>query len=71
MKQYTFVSNPLVREYIKEKQLAKSTYSEILNKDSEKKSLIDLDAASRIISKYFNSSELKEKVIQHKDILRL
>ena len=56
-----FVSNPLVREYIKEKQLAKSTYSEILNKDSEKKSLIDLDAASRIISKYFNSSELKEK----------
>jgi len=53
-----FVSNPLVRDYIKEKTLAKSTYAEVLDRKPEFAGLIDKEAADKVITKYFNSREL-------------
>ena len=46
-----FVSQPLVREYVKEKRLAQSTYAEVLRRKPS--TSVNYDAASRIISKYF------------------
>jgi hypothetical protein len=54
-----FVSNPLVIEYIKEKQLSNSTFAEILNKKPEYKSKLAEESAGRIIRKYFYPNELK------------
>jgi hypothetical protein len=54
-----FVSNPLVREYIQEKTLGKSAYSEVLGKKPERKSDVSKEAAGRVIRKYFYANELK------------
>jgi hypothetical protein len=53
-----FVSNPLVREYVDEQRLAKSTFAEVLNKKPKSPGLAKYQAASNIIKKYFND-ELK------------
>jgi hypothetical protein len=54
-----FVSNPLVIEYIKEKNLAQSTYAEVLGKKPEYKAKLAEEAAGRVITKYFYPNELK------------
>jgi hypothetical protein len=54
-----FVSNPLVREYIQEKTLGKSAFSEVLGKKPERKSEVSKEAAGRVIRKYFFANELK------------
>ena len=54
-----FVSNPLVREYVDEQRLAKSTFAEVLNKKPKSPGLAKYQAASNIIKKYFNEDELK------------
>lgn len=46
-----FVSQPLVREYVKEKQLAKSAYAEPLRRLPA--TGVNYDAASKVIAKYF------------------
>ena len=48
-----FVSQPLVREYVKEQNLAKSTYADVLGKASESANNIKFDAATNVIIKYF------------------
>ena len=50
-----FVSQPLVREYVKEQNLAKSTYADVLNKKPESKGFVKYQAASEVINKYFDS----------------
>ena len=50
-----FVSQPLVREYVKEQRLATSTYADVLNKKPESKGLVKYQAASEVIDKYFDS----------------
>ena len=61
-----FVSQPLVREYVDEQRLAKSTFAEVLGKAPEAKSFVKYQAATEIINKYFNPSVLpaKSKAIQ-------
>lgn len=67
-----FVSNPLVREYIKEKTLANSTFAEVLNNKPDNPAMVAKQAASRVIEKYFNTRELsssaKSKNIYDKGI---
>ena len=55
-----FVSNPLVREYVDEQRLAKSTYAEVLNKKPKSPILAKYKAASEVIKKYFTKNELDE-----------
>ena len=47
-----FVSNPLVREYVKEQRLAKSPYARLFDKAPSKPSLFRSAARSVILSKY-------------------
>jgi hypothetical protein len=56
-----FVSNPLVREYVDEQRLAKSTYSEVLNKKPKSPGLAKFKAASEVIKKHFNKDELSSR----------
>ncbi len=56
-----FVSQPLVREYVTEQRLAKSTFAEVLGKAPDQKSFVKYQAASNIINKYFNPSVLPAK----------
>ena len=59
-----FVSNPLVIEYIKERNLGQSTFAEVLGKKPEYKSKLAEEAAGRVIRKYFYPTELKMKSSQ-------
>ena len=54
-----FVSNPLVIDYIKEKNLGQSTFAEVLGKKPEYKAKLAEEAAGRVIRKYFFPTELK------------
>ena len=54
-----FVSNPLVREYVDEQRLAKSTFADVLNKKPKSPGLAKYQAASNIIKKYFDKDQLK------------
>jgi hypothetical protein len=49
-----FVSQPLVREYVKEKRLANSTFAEPLRKDPGFQG-VNFKAASNVIAKYFKN----------------
>ena len=53
-----FVSNPLVREYVYEQRLAKSTYADVLKKKPKTPGLAKYSAASAVIKKFFNKEEL-------------
>ena len=53
-----FVSNPLVREYVDEQRLAKSTFADVLGKKPKNPSLAKFKAASEVIKKYFTKNEL-------------
>ena len=53
-----FVSNPLVREYVDEQRLAKSTFADVLNKKPDGPGLAKYKAASEVIKKYFTKDEL-------------
>jgi hypothetical protein len=55
-----FVSNPLVREYVDEQRLAKSTFADVLMKKPKSPGLAKYQAATNIIGKYFNPQELKK-----------
>ena len=55
-----FVSNPLVREYVKEQKIAKSTFAELLNKKPDSVNFVKTQAAGSVIGKYFPSTELKK-----------
>ncbi|MFN9978640.1 MAG: hypothetical protein ACK53Y_01935, partial [bacterium] len=41
-----FVSQPLVREYVKEQRLAKYTFADVLNKKPESRNFVKYEAAS-------------------------
>jgi predicted kinase len=56
-----FVSQPLVREYVDEQRLAKSTFASVLGKAPEEKAFVKFQSASNIINKYFNPSVLPAK----------
>jgi hypothetical protein len=53
-----FVSNPLVREYVDEQRLAKSTFAEVLDKKPDNPALAKFKAASEVIKKHFTKTEL-------------
>ena len=55
-----FVSNPLVREYVDEQRLAKSTFADVLNKKPKSPGLAKYQAASNVIAKHFSKDELKK-----------
>lgn len=46
-----FVSQPLVRQYVKEQHLAKSTYAELLNKKPKSPNLVKYQAATEVLRK--------------------
>lgn len=54
-----FVSNPLVREYVDEQRLAKSTFADVLGKKPKSPGLAKYQAASNIIKKYFDKDQLE------------
>jgi len=56
-----FVSQPLVREYVDEQRLAKSTFGDVLGKTPENKALVKYQAASTIINKYFDANVVPAK----------
>ena len=53
-----FVSNPLVREYVDEQRLAKSTFADVLNKKPDSPGLAKYKAASEVIKNHFDKAEL-------------
>jgi hypothetical protein len=53
-----FVSQPLVREYVQEQRLAKSTYAEILGKKPKNPGLTKYQAATNVIAKNFSKKIL-------------
>ena len=53
-----FVSNPLVREYVNEQRLYKSTFSNILGRQIDSPGLAKYNAAGEVITKYFTKTEL-------------
>ena len=53
-----FVSNPLVREYVDEQRLAKSTFADVLNKKPDSPGLAKYKAASEVIRNHFDKAEL-------------
>lgn len=55
-----FVSNPLVREYVDEQRLAKSTFADVLNKKPKSPGLAKYKAASEVIKKHFSKDELAQ-----------
>ena len=55
-----FVSSPLVREYVDEQRLAKSTFADVLNKKPKHPGLVKYQAASNIIQKYFSREDVKK-----------
>jgi len=70
-----FVSQPLVREYVEEQRLAKSTFAKPLGKEVESAGLVKYVASKNVLAKYFNeniknsakydvTSKLSEKVFE-------
>ena len=53
-----FVSNPLVRDYVNEQRMAKSTYADVLGKKPDSPNFAKYQAASEVITKYFKADEL-------------
>ena len=53
-----FVSNPLIRDYVNEQRLFKSTYAELLGKELGAPGLAKYKAASEVILKNFKQNEL-------------
>jgi hypothetical protein len=53
-----FVSQPLVREYVKEQRLAKSTFADVLNKKPESRNFVKYEAASNTLQKYIEPNLL-------------
>ena len=51
-----FVSQPLVREYVKEQRLIKSTYADMLGKKQESLGLARYAAASEVIGKFIDKN---------------
>jgi protein-tyrosine-phosphatase len=51
-----FVSQPLVREYVKEQRLSKSTFAEVLGKKPNEPWLFKSDASKRVLSNYFGGN---------------
>lgn len=51
-----FVSQPLVREYVKEQRLSKSTFAEVLGKKPDEPYLFKSDASRRVLANYFGSN---------------
>lgn len=49
-----FVSQPLVREYVEEQRLAKSTFAKPLGKAAESPNFIKSNASRNVLGKYFN-----------------
>jgi hypothetical protein len=56
-----FVSNPLVREYVDEQRLAKSTFAEVLGKKPKSPGLAKYQASSAVIRNNFIKEELSSK----------
>ena len=56
-----FVSQPLVREYVEEQRLTKSTFAKPLGKDVSSPNYIKSTASRNVLKKYFNQ-EIKSKV---------
>jgi len=57
-----FVSQPLVREYVKEQRLAKSTFADVLGKKPESRNFVKYQAATNVINKYFEPAVAKSLV---------
>jgi len=53
-----FVSNPLVRDYVNEQRMAKSTYADVLGKKPDSPNFAKYQAASNVIVKNFKADEL-------------
>jgi hypothetical protein len=53
-----FVSNPLVREYVEEQRLYKSTFADVLDREIDTPAAARYKAAGEIISRYFTRTEL-------------
>ena len=51
-----FVSQPLVREYVKEQRDGKSTFAEVLGKKPDEPWLFKSDASKRVLQKYFGAN---------------
>jgi hypothetical protein len=51
-----FVSQPLVREYVKEQRLSKSTFAEVLGKKPDEPWLFKSDASKRVLLNYFGEN---------------
>jgi hypothetical protein len=56
-----FVSQPLVREYVKEQRQGNSTFAEPLGKKSDSKSNVKKDAAYRVMKKAFDTPITSDK----------
>jgi len=51
-----FVSQPLVREYVEEQRLAKSTFAKPLGKSVKSAGLIKVNASKNVLTKYFDKN---------------
>ena len=56
-----FVSQPLVRDYVDEQRLAKSTYAEVLGKKPKNPGLAKFQASNNVIAKNFDNNVLSTK----------
>jgi len=65
-----FVSQPLVREYVKEQRLGNSAFAEVLGKDSDAKTKIKSDAAKRVMKKYFGTTYKSGKIYSARERLQ-
>jgi len=54
-----FVSNPLVKEYVEEQRLAKSTFADVLGRKPDSRNFVKYEAATQVIGKHFAPDELK------------
>jgi hypothetical protein len=54
-----FVSNPLVRQYVDEQRMAKSTFADVLNRKPDSRNFVKYEAATQVIGKYFPPEQLK------------
>ncbi len=55
-----FVSQPLVREYVKEQRLAKSTFADVLNKKPDSRNFVKYEAATNTLAKYLEPKLLQK-----------
>jgi hypothetical protein len=65
----SFMSQPLVREYVKEQRLGKSTFAEPLGKKSLYASKVKQDAASRVLKKYFGTDIPEKRYYYERNVL--